>query len=46
MLDCKPIETPIEMNHRLGEPVSQIPIDKGRYQRLVGRPIYLTQDQI
>ena len=41
MLACKPAETPIEMNHRLGEYLDQIPTDKGRYQRLVGRLIYL-----
>ncbi|PRQ37607.1 putative RNA-directed DNA polymerase [Rosa chinensis] len=42
MLDCSPIETPIEMNHRLAIYPDQIPTDKGRYQRLVGRLIYLS----
>ncbi|KAK9924142.1 hypothetical protein M0R45_032529 [Rubus argutus] len=42
MLDCKPIETPIEMNHRLGIYPDQVLTDKGRYQRLVGRLIYLS----
>ncbi|KAM5578991.1 hypothetical protein ABKV19_009000 [Rosa sericea] len=42
MLDCKPVDTPIEQNHRLAEYVDQIPTNKGRYQRLVGRLIYLS----
>ena len=43
MLDCKPTETPIEMNHRLGILPNQTPTNKGRYQLLVGRLIYLSQ---
>ena len=42
ILACKPIETPIQMNHRLGIFPYQVPIDMGRYQRLVGELIYLT----
>ena len=42
MLDCKPVETPMEMNHKLGILPDQAPTDKGRYQRLVGRLIYLS----
>ena len=41
MLDCKPIETPIEMNHKLAIQQDQTPTNKERYQRLVGRLIYL-----
>jgi hypothetical protein len=41
MLECRPVPTPIEQNHRIlansGEPV-----DKYQYQRLVGRLIYLS----
>ncbi|KAL6223469.1 hypothetical protein ACLB2K_006856 [Fragaria x ananassa] len=42
MLDCKLVETPIEMNHNLAIYPNQIPTDKGRYQRLVGRLICLS----
>ncbi|GJX61870.1 putative RNA-directed DNA polymerase [Tanacetum coccineum] len=42
MLDCKPVDTPIEANHQLGMFPNQSPCDKGRYQRLVGRLIYLS----
>ena len=42
MLACKPVETPIEMNHKLGIFPDQVPTDKGQYQRLVGRLIYLS----
>jgi len=42
MLACKPAETPIKMNHKLGIFLDQTPIDIGHYQRLVGRLIYLS----
>ncbi|CAN6723763.1 unnamed protein product [Malus baccata var. baccata] len=42
MLDCKPVDTPIEQNHRLGLFPDQVPTHKERYQRLVGRLIYLS----
>lgn len=42
MLECKPADTPIVQNHRLGEHQNQVPTDKGRYQRLVGKLIYLS----
>ena len=42
MLDCTPIDTPIEQNHRLAEYSDQEPTEKPRYQRLVGRLIYLS----
>ncbi|XP_070679503.1 uncharacterized protein [Malus domestica] len=41
-LDCKPVDTPIEQNHRLGLIPNQIPTHKEQYQRLVGRLIYLS----
>lgn len=42
MLDCKPADTPIVQNHKLGELPSKVLADKGRYQRLVGKLIYLS----
>ncbi|XP_074351987.1 secreted RxLR effector protein 161-like [Apium graveolens] len=42
MLNCEPIKSPIEQNHGLEECNDQIPANKGRYQRLVGRLIYLS----
>ena len=42
MLNCKPVETPIEMNHKLIIQKNQTPTNKERYQRLVGRLIYLS----
>ncbi|KAL0303581.1 UNVERIFIED_CONTAM: Retrovirus-related Pol polyprotein from transposon RE1 [Sesamum radiatum] len=42
MMGCKPIHTPIESNHKLSEAKDDEPVDKGRYQRLVGRLIYLS----
>ncbi|KAI5345136.1 hypothetical protein L3X38_013013 [Prunus dulcis] len=42
MLDCKPIDTPSEQNHKLGLYPDQVPTNKERYQRLVGKLIYLS----
>lgn len=42
LLDCKPVDTPIVQNHQLGEYPDQVPTKKGRYQRLVGKLIYLS----
>ena len=42
LLECKPVDTPIVHNHRLREYSDQVPIDKVRYQRLVGKLIYLS----
>ena len=42
LLDCKPADTPIVQNHRLGEYIDQVPTNKERYQRLVGKLIYLS----
>ncbi|VVA39701.1 PREDICTED: Retrovirus-related Pol poly from transposon, partial [Prunus dulcis] len=41
MLACKPADTPIEQNHRLGKQTDDTTVDRGRYQRLVGKLIYL-----
>ena len=42
MLDCKPAETPIEVNHGLSIQGDQVPTNKDQYQRLVERLIYLS----
>ncbi|XP_020412233.1 uncharacterized protein LOC109947142 [Prunus persica] len=42
MLDCKLADTPIVENHKIGVYVDQVPTNKERYQRLVGRLIYLS----
>lgn len=41
MIGCKPSDTPVEMNAKLGDIKNGVPVEKGRYQRLVGRLIYL-----
>jgi hypothetical protein len=42
MLDCKPADTPMIQNHKLGIDPNQSPANKERYQRLVGKLIYLS----
>lgn len=42
MLECKPVDTPMETSRRLEMAKIGVPVDKGRYQRLVGRLIYLS----
>ena len=42
MLDCKLAETLIKVNHGLLIDEDQVPTDKDKYQRLVGRLIYLS----
>ena len=46
MLDCKLVDTPTEQNHRLGLFLDQVPTHKERYQRLVGRLIYLSHTHL
>ncbi|RVW29719.1 Retrovirus-related Pol polyprotein from transposon RE1 [Vitis vinifera] len=41
MLGCKPIDTPMDSQKKLGIEKESTPVDRGRYQRLVGRLIYL-----
>jgi hypothetical protein len=41
MVDCKPCETPIDLKHRLDNDEEGVTTDKGQYQRLVGKLIYL-----
>jgi hypothetical protein len=42
MLGCKPSETPMDATVKLGNFEKGTPVDKGRYQRLVGKLIYLS----
>ncbi|KAK3013501.1 hypothetical protein RJ639_010094 [Escallonia herrerae] len=42
MLGCKPVDTPMDPICKLGRKEGSAPVDKGRYQRLVGRLIYLS----
>ncbi|RVW99246.1 Retrovirus-related Pol polyprotein from transposon TNT 1-94 [Vitis vinifera] len=42
MLGCKPTETPMDTTIKLEESDGSAPVDKGRYQRLVGKLIYLS----
>ena len=44
--NCKLAETSIEMNHKLTIQKNQIPTNKERYQRLVGRLIYLSYTRL
>ncbi|XP_019052041.1 PREDICTED: uncharacterized protein LOC109114197 [Nelumbo nucifera] len=39
---CKPVDTPIEQNHRLGYANGSFHSDPNQYRRLVGRLLYLT----
>ncbi|XP_020242905.1 uncharacterized protein LOC109821122 [Asparagus officinalis] len=41
MLGCKPATTPIDQKFKLGAEAGE-PVDRDRYQRLVGRLIYLS----
>ncbi|KAB2621756.1 hypothetical protein D8674_023938 [Pyrus ussuriensis x Pyrus communis] len=43
MLGCKPVDIPIVEKHHLGIYPDHVLVDKGRYQRLVRRLIYLAQ---
>jgi len=42
MLECKATDNPVEVNVKIGECGESPLVDKGRYQRLVGRLIYLS----
>lgn len=41
MLGCKPVDTPMDPNIKIGMEKDSPLVDKGRYQRLVGKLIYL-----
>ena len=42
MLGCKPADTPMNSTKKIGTEENSAPVEKGRYQRLVGRLIYLS----
>ena len=42
MLGCKPVETPMDTTIKLEESDGSAPVDKGRYQSLVGKLVYLS----
>ena len=42
MLDCKPVDTPMDPNVKLVPGQGELLRDPGRYQRLLGRLNYLT----
>ncbi|XP_072060358.1 uncharacterized mitochondrial protein AtMg00810-like [Arachis hypogaea] len=42
MVDCKPLDTPIQVNHKLKIVEGATLADKERYQRMVGKLIYLS----
>ena len=42
MLGCKPAETPIEQNHKLGGTIEDDMVDHDLYQRLMRKIIYLS----
>ncbi|RVW20625.1 Retrovirus-related Pol polyprotein from transposon TNT 1-94 [Vitis vinifera] len=46
MLGCKPAETPMDTTVKLEESDGSAPVDKGRYQRLVGKLIYLSRTRL
>ena len=46
MLGCKPMDTPIELNYKLNEASDDTPMDRGRYQRLVSKLIYLLHTRL
>lgn len=41
MSGCRPADTPIDLNHKLVEAKDRAPVDTTRYQKLVGKLIYL-----
>lgn len=42
MLECKPADTPMDPSIKLEARNNSAPVDKGRYQRLIGKLIYLS----
>ena len=46
MSACQPADTPVEEGLKLCVKTNQVPVDKGRYQKLVGRLMYLAQTRL
>ena len=46
MSACQPADTPVEEGLKLCVESDQVPVDKGRYQRLVGRLMYLAHTRL
>ena len=46
MLGCKAVDTLMDPNQKLNDDLSGEPVDKGRYQRMVGKLIYLSHTGI
>ena len=46
MIECSPDSTPMEVNLKLGVRPNQVPANKERYQRLVGRLMYLAHTRL
>ena len=42
MIDCRPIDTPIDPSQKLPEIEQRVPVNASRYQRLVGKLTYLS----
>ena len=42
MLGSKAVDTPMDPNQKLTDDLSGEPVEKGRYQRMVGKLIYLS----
>ena len=41
-MGCRPVDTPIEFNCKLGNSDDQVQVDKEQYQDLMGKLIYLS----
>ena len=46
MLGCKPTNTPMDYTTKLGMVKGSAPVDKGRYQRLVEKLVYLSHTRL
>ncbi|KAM1338504.1 hypothetical protein ACFX2H_037133 [Malus domestica] len=46
MTACKPMFTPLAEGMKVGIDQNQVPVDKGRYQRLIGRLMYLAHTRL